>query len=101
MNNGYQHLEPRPGSNYRQLFVKGRKLRAEVVYRQTVGEDPRTPEDVARDYEIPIEAVREAIHYCEHNEPLLRKERDRELAWIKARGLDKPPFVPPDFQPQE
>ena len=22
----YQHLEPRPGSNYRQLFLKGRRI---------------------------------------------------------------------------
>ena len=28
----YQHLEPRPGSNYRQLFLKGRRIRAAVVY---------------------------------------------------------------------
>jgi hypothetical protein len=27
----YQHLEPRPGSNYRQLFLKGRRIRAAVV----------------------------------------------------------------------
>ena len=24
----YMHLEPRPGSNYRQLFIKGRRIRA-------------------------------------------------------------------------
>ncbi len=28
----YQHLEPRPGSNYRQRFLKGRRIRAAVVY---------------------------------------------------------------------
>jgi hypothetical protein len=27
----YQHLQLRPGSNYRQLFVNGRRIRAAVV----------------------------------------------------------------------
>jgi hypothetical protein len=97
--NSYQYLEPRPGSNYRQLFYKGRNLRAEVLYRETIGLEPRTPEEVARDYHVPVEAVHEAIDYCTHNEELLRQDRERELASIRAMGLDKPPFVPPDYQP--
>ena len=32
----YQHLEPRPGSNYRQLFLKGRRIRAAVVERRSM-----------------------------------------------------------------
>src|SRR5438445_5483281 len=96
----YRYLEPRPCSNYRQLFTKGRKIRAEVLYRQTVGEDPRTPEQVAEDYELPLEMVLEAIDYCIHNEDLLRKERDRDLEEERALGLDKPPLVPPDYKPE-
>jgi hypothetical protein len=42
--NGYQHLECRSGSNYKQLFVKGRRIRAEILYRQTIGNDSRTPQ---------------------------------------------------------
>src|SRR5437667_332656 len=54
----YEHLERRPCSNYRQLFVKERKIRAEVLYWQTLGEDPETPEEVAFDYDLPLEAVK-------------------------------------------
>ena len=97
---GYQHLEPRPCSNYRQLFIKGRRIRAEVLYRETVGLEPRTPEEVAEDYEVPVEAVREAIDYCIRNEDLLRAERERDLESIREDGLDKPPLVPPDYQPE-
>ena len=60
----YIHLAPRDGSSYHQFFVKGRNLRAETLYRATVGSEPMTPDDVARDYDVPVEAVREAIHYC-------------------------------------
>jgi uncharacterized protein (DUF433 family) len=94
----YKLLEPRPGSNYRQLFVKGRKIRAEILYRLTVNSEPRTPEEVAEDYGLPVEVVREAIHYCLHNEDLLRKERERDSASIRALGLDKPPYVPADYK---
>jgi len=97
----YQYLQSWPGSNYRQLFLKledRRKIRAEIIYRLTVGPEPRTPEEVAQDYNIPVESVHEATHYCIHNEPFLREERDRELASIRARGLDKPPYAPPGIE---
>jgi hypothetical protein len=95
----YKYLGPWRGSNYRQFFYKERKIRAEVLYRETVGVDPRTPEEVAKDYNVPVEAVLEAIHYCTHNDELLRQERERELEKIRADGLDKPPYVPPDYRP--
>ena len=39
----YQHLEPRPGSNYRQLFLKGRRIRAAVVTRPSMVPIPELP----------------------------------------------------------
>jgi uncharacterized protein (DUF433 family) len=88
----YQHLEARPGSNYRQLFLKGRRIRAEVMYHAVHGPDPRTPEDVARDFEVPLEAVLEALDYVERNQPIIQADRERETAKLRARGLlDGPP----------
>ena len=74
----YQFLESRPGSNYRQLWVKGRHMRAEVLYRCTVGQEPRTPKQVAEDYQLPVEAVLEAIDYAVKNAAFLTAERQRE-----------------------
>lgn len=91
----YKYLEPRPGSNYRQLFYKGRGLFAQTLYAETVGEDPRTPEQVAADFDVPVEAVHEAIRYCLDNAELLEEERRKTDARIKARGLDRPPYSPP------
>jgi uncharacterized protein (DUF433 family) len=86
----YQHLEPRPGSNYRQFFLKGRRIRAAVVDEAIHGPDPFTPEEFARDYQVPLEAVLEALAYVARNRPLIEQERDREAARLRARGLDGP-----------
>lgn len=64
----YQHLEPRPGSNYRQ----------------------HAPEEVAIEFKVPLEAVHEALEYVARNRPLIERERDREAGDIRARGLDRP-----------
>jgi uncharacterized protein (DUF433 family) len=79
----YIHLAPRAGSAYRQYFVRGRNLRAETLYRAIVGSEPMTPDEVARDYDVPVEAVREAVHYCVHNESLLQREREED--WFATR----------------
>jgi uncharacterized protein (DUF433 family) len=92
----YQYLETRPRSNYRQLWVKGRHIRAEVLYRLTVGVEPCTPEEVAQDYDLPIETVQEALDYAGRNQKLLDAERRREEARMKQLGLHEPPFVPTD-----
>jgi hypothetical protein len=94
----YKHLFPKRGSSYKQLYVGGR-IRAEVIYRETVGLEPLTPEEVAREYSIPVEAVHEAIDYCIRNNDLLDAERAAEAASIKARGLDKWPYAPKDYRP--
>lgn len=93
----YQYLLADYWSAYKGLFIKDpRKIRAEWIYRETVGEDARTPDEVARDFELPLEAVLEAIHYCTHNEVLLRKEREEELTRIRTHEERYPPLVPPD-----
>jgi uncharacterized protein (DUF433 family) len=85
-----QHLEPRPGSNYRQFFLKGRRIRAAVVDEAVHGPDPCTPEEFAHDYQVPLEAVLGALDYVARNRPLIEQERDREAASIRARGLGGP-----------
>jgi hypothetical protein len=96
----YKYLKPKPGSNYRQLFVQGR-IWAEILYRETVGQEPLTPEEVAREYGLPVEAVEEAIDYCSRADvqKLLDAERAREAARIKAAGRDQWPYAPRDFRP--
>ena len=90
----YRFLESRPRSNYCQLWLKGRHLRAEVLYRLSVGPEPRTAEEIAEDYSLPIDAVLEAIDYATRNAELLSEERAREESRMRRLGLDQPPHVP-------
>ena len=90
----YKFLEQRPGSHYRQLFLRGRNLRAESLYRAAIGPEPRSLDEVAQDYGVPRAAVEEAVDYCLHHADILQQEREDVLADIRKRGLDTPPAVP-------
>lgn len=100
VNRDYQYLGRRDGSSYRQYFVKGRRLLATTLFSEARGPDSATPEEVAEDYDVPVEAVYEAIDYCARNFDLLVKESEEAKAWERARGYDKPPFVPSDYNPE-
>lgn len=67
-----------PKSNYKQLSVKGTRIHARTIYGQGVGEDARTQEELAEDFGVPIEAVREAFEYVESDPPELREDFERE-----------------------
>jgi hypothetical protein len=92
-NGEYRYLQPKRGSRYRQLFVNGR-IMAEVLYRETIGREPRTPQEVADDYSLPVQAVLEAIHYCENNPQVLDEDRKREDEKIRRDGRDRWPYAP-------
>src|SRR5437588_12339466 len=91
-NGEYKYLKPKRGSRYQQLFFG--RIRAEVLYRETVGREPLSPEEVAREYDVPLGAVLEAIDYCSKNKQPLDAERAREEAQIRAEGRDKWPYAP-------
>jgi uncharacterized protein (DUF433 family) len=91
----YRYLAPRPESLYRQLFIKGTRIRAEILYSLTVpAEDGEvyTPEEVATDYGLPLEAVLEAIDYCRSNPPEIAVDHAREERLMEASGMNHPDY---------
>jgi uncharacterized protein (DUF433 family) len=89
----YRHLESRPTSTYRQLFVKGTRIRAELIYRAHINADePMSPEEVAVDFGLPLEAVEEAIEYCRSNPPEIAADLAHEEALMAARGQVDPGY---------
>jgi uncharacterized protein (DUF433 family) len=76
----WKYLAPKVGSHYRQLFVKGTRIAAWILYNyHTPGEDwpGQTAEEIAAGFNLPVEAVREAIAYCEMNPPELCEDWER------------------------
>ena len=83
----YQYLESRSKSLYRQLFIKDTRLQAELIYRAHINaEEPRTAEELAADYSLPLAAVLEAIEYGKSNPPEVVADIAREEAIMAASG---------------
>jgi uncharacterized protein (DUF433 family) len=89
----WKYLAPNPCSFYKQLFLKGTRIRAEVIYGMTVdGSEPMTPEEVAADMNLPLEAVREAIAYCETCPEDIARDHAAERALMDATGMSDPNY---------
>jgi uncharacterized protein (DUF433 family) len=103
--NRWQHLARKPGSDYQQLFVKGTRIAARTLYSYyTPGEDwpGQSIEELAADFGLPVEAVREAIAYCESDPPEIRADLAMEEALMTARGeTGRYPTVRRILSPQE
>src|SRR5260370_1279523 len=104
--NAWVHLARDPGSSYKQLFIRGRRIAARTLYGSFVNEEaPMTPEEIAADYELPLKAVLEAIAYCESDPPEVRQDWDTEEALAEATGMNDPNYKhhgkPKRLTPQE
>ena len=99
----YAHLEPNSRSAYKQLFVKGTRIPARALYGWYACEEPMTPEQIATDYDIPLEAVREAIAYCESDPSELLEDYSRQEALMEAMGLNESDYAgkPKRLSPQD
>jgi uncharacterized protein (DUF433 family) len=98
------HLAPNPKSSYRQLFVKGRRIRAWVLYCDHVS-GGMSAEEIAADRDLPVEAVREAIAYCAADPPAVRGDLIRDEELMRASGMLDPGYnlnpKPKVLSPQE
>jgi len=83
----WKYLAPKPGSVYKQLFVRGTRIMARILYGMHESEEcPRSPQEIAADFGLPVEAVLEAIAYCQSNPPEIQEDWEREEANIKNRA---------------
>ena len=53
-------------------------------------EEPRTLEEIAADYDLPLEAVKEAIAYCQADPPEIKEDFERQERFMEAIGLKEP-----------
>jgi uncharacterized protein (DUF433 family) len=91
--NPYKYLSRKPGSLYKQLFVTGRRIAARTLYGRHMNEEERmTPEEIAADYNLPLEAVLEAIAYCQSDPPEIAEDFAAEEAIAEASGMNDPNY---------
>src|SRR5260370_26080092 len=89
----WHYLAPNPKSCYKQLFVKGTRIRARVLYGMVMSaQEPMTPEEIAADRNLPLEAVKEAISYCQSNPPEIAQDFEREERLMEASGMKDPDY---------
>ena len=75
----WQYLEQRSHPWRKQLYIKGRRMKASTVWIDMLANE-LTPEEVAENKDLSLAAVKEAIEYCESHQDLLRKEAQIEEA---------------------
>jgi uncharacterized protein (DUF433 family) len=101
----YKYLKPKRKSAYRQLFVMGRIFPWTIYGDYVHEEEPMTVEEIAADWEIPVEAVQEAIEYYESRPPEMLEDFRREARYMEAVGINDPSYkrhpTPRDLNPQE
>src|SRR6266568_688964 len=89
----WKYLSRKPGSLYKQLFITGRRMTARQLYGHFMSEEaPMTPEEIAADYNLPLEAVLEAIAYCQSNPPEIQSDWEAEEALAEATGMNDPNY---------
>lgn len=89
----WQYLTQNPKSCYKQLFVKGTRIRARVLYGLHLSSDaPMSPEEIAAEFSLPLAAVREAIAYCQSNPPEIAQDFEREERLMQVSGMNEPDY---------
>lgn len=82
----WTYLVERSYSWKKQLFVKGRKLTAAQVWLDMKA-NHMTEQDAAENWDLPLEAVAEIVHYCESSRPLLQMEADEEKLFLSSQDV--------------
>ena len=82
----WQYLEQRPHPWRKQLYIKGRKLRA-FTLRANMIANSLTSSEAADNWELPIAAIEEVIEYCDTHQDLLRQEAFEEKRRLVKEGV--------------
>lgn len=89
----WQYLERRPGSSYQQLCIKGKRIWAWTLYCEFMNPgEPRSPEQLAADFDLPVAAVQEAIEYCQSDPPEIRADHRKDALLAEAVGMNDPGY---------
>ena len=83
----WQFLVQRPHPWRKQLYIKGTRTLASTIWGDLIA-NGMTPADIAEDRDVPLEAVLEAVRYCEQNRALIESEAAEEKYRLSAGGVN-------------
>ncbi|MBI4658898.1 MAG: DUF433 domain-containing protein [Verrucomicrobia bacterium] len=84
----YTFLWAEPGSGWEEWVIRGTGIRASTLVL-AIRNDGRTPEEVAEDFDVPLEAVLEAIDYVDSHSDELSLCRGFELEeWVRRGHIN-------------
>ena len=86
----YRFLEARPSRRSRELVIRGTGIRASTVWHDRYVSRIR-PDRIAKDRDIPAEAVYEALAYCQESWETIIGEKDEERQQLDRSGFFDPP----------
>lgn len=82
---GYRYLVARDHPWRRQLYLKGRNLTVgQLVYNMRA--DQLLPEQAAERYDLPLEAIQEALAYYQSHRELVEAEAEAEKQYLLEKG---------------
>jgi hypothetical protein len=82
----YEYLVERPHTWRRQYYVKGRRLLASTVMNEMTV-NGLSEAEASQNWDLPLEAIFEIVHYCQANQPLLVMEADEERLRLIQDGV--------------
>jgi len=82
----YRYLEKRPDKGSQELYVRGAGVRASSLWHDRYV-SRLSPVQIADDRDIPLDAVYEALAYCQESWEDICQEKDRERGRLEAQGF--------------
>jgi uncharacterized protein (DUF433 family) len=80
----YRYLEKRPDKRSEELFIRGTAIRASTIWHDRYV-SRFSPSQIAKDRDLPEEAVYEALAYCQENWEIICREKDLERQRLEHR----------------
>jgi hypothetical protein len=91
----YRYLVERSDKRAQELYIRDTGVRASTIWHDRyVSRIP--PAQIARDRDLPVAAVYEALAYCQDHWDVICQDKDREQEWLERRSFFAgPPADPP------
>lgn len=86
---GYQFLEKATGENTNELVISGTGIHASTIWHDRYI-SRLSPDQIAGDREISVQAVYEALSFCQDHWEQICSEKDLQRSELEKRGFYRP-----------